>query len=73
MQLIQIGEIKQKTVLDMIQEMAERQFAEIEQLKAAAQTKPHRRRSRRTRCTASPEVRYTDSQVKVADQHSVAF
>lgn len=58
MQLIQIGEIKQKTVLDMIQEMAERQFAEIEQLKAAARSRTHRRHSRRTRRTASPECRF---------------
>ena len=36
MQLIQIGEVRQKTVLDMIQEMADRQAAEMEQLKAAA-------------------------------------
>ncbi|MGA2905558.1 MAG: hypothetical protein ABSD98_17165 [Candidatus Korobacteraceae bacterium] len=54
MQLIQIGEIKQKTVLDMIQEMAERQFAEMEQLKAVAQNRSRTRRPRRTlrRCTS---------------------
>jgi hypothetical protein len=53
MQLIQIGETKQKTVLDMIQEMAERQFAEIEQLKATAQNRSRASRPRRTlrRCT----------------------
>jgi hypothetical protein len=57
MQLIQIGETKQKTILDMIQEMAERQFAEIEQLKAAAQNRSRARQPRRTlrRCT-SPGV-----------------
>ncbi len=33
MQLIQIGETRQKTVLDMVQEMAMRQLSEIEQLK----------------------------------------
>ncbi|MGA2369639.1 MAG: hypothetical protein ACLPPV_02590 [Candidatus Korobacteraceae bacterium] len=57
MQLIQIGETKQKTVLDMIQEMAERQFAEMEQLKAAAQKRSRTRQPRRTlrRCT-SPSV-----------------
>jgi hypothetical protein len=53
MQLIQIGEVKQKTVLDLVQEMAARQFAEIEQLKraslaAARQTQRHHTR----RCTA---------------------
>jgi hypothetical protein len=37
MQLITIGEAKPKTVLDMVQEMANRQFAEMQILKAAAQ------------------------------------
>lgn len=37
MQLIQIGEVRQKTVLDMVQEMAVRQLAEIEKLKLATQ------------------------------------
>ena len=48
MQLIQIGEIRQKTVLDLVREMAARQLAEIEQLKANAQkrTSSHRRRRR---------------------------
>jgi len=57
MQLIQIGETKQKTILDMIQEMAQRQFAEMEQLKAAAQNRSRARRPRRAlrRCT-SPGV-----------------
>ncbi len=49
MQLIQIGEVKQKTVIDLIQEMAARQFAEIEQLKAAAQNSTRKRYSRRSR------------------------
>jgi len=46
MQLIQIGEIKQKTIMDLIREMAANQFSEIEQLKAAARS---RAKSRRTR------------------------
>jgi hypothetical protein len=51
MQLIQIGEVKQKTVLDLVQEMAARQFAEIEQLKRASLHAAGRpRRVRRTRC-----------------------
>ncbi len=49
MQLIQIGEVKQKTVMDLIQEMAARQFAEIERLKTAAQNPARKRRSRRSR------------------------
>jgi len=36
MQLIQIGEQKQKTVLDLVREMAAPQLAEIEQLKRAS-------------------------------------
>jgi hypothetical protein len=72
MQLIQIGEIKQKTVLDMIQEMAERQFAEIEQLKAAAQSRTRRRPSRRARCTPSPEAVPIAPLVVAVDQGSAA-
>jgi len=49
MQLIQIGETKQKTVLELIQEMAANQFAEIAQLKTAAQNRAQSRRSGRTR------------------------
>ncbi len=49
MTLIQIGEVKQKTVMDLVQEMAARQVAEIEQLKAAAQKRVRDRRSRRSR------------------------
>jgi hypothetical protein len=55
MQLIQIGEVRQKTVLDMVQEMALRQLAEIEQLKSAAQGRtrlPRVFRSRQ-RCTSA--------------------
>ncbi len=51
MQLIQIGEVRPKTVLDMIHEIADRQFAEIERLKAAAQRPSQGKRSRRPRCT----------------------
>jgi hypothetical protein len=53
MQLIQIGEVKQKTVLELVQEMAARQFAEIEQLKRAslAAARPIQR-YRTRRCTA---------------------
>jgi len=39
MQLVQIGEIRQKTVLDLVQEMAARQFAEMEQLKASVRSR----------------------------------
>jgi hypothetical protein len=54
MQLIQIGEIRQKTVLDMVQEMAARQLAEIEQLKAAAHNRAENRSHRvRRRCSSS--------------------
>src|ERR1022692_3042417 len=41
MQLIQIGVTKQKTIMDLIQEMAANQFSEIEQLKAAARSSIH--------------------------------
>ena len=55
MQLIQIGEVRQKTVLDMVQEMALRQLAEIEQLKSAAQSRTRTPRvfRGRQRCTAA--------------------
>jgi hypothetical protein len=58
MQLIQIGEIRQKTVLELIEEMAARQFAEIEQLKGAAQNRAAEARSRsgRRRCHSAKEV-----------------
>ena len=59
MQLIQIGEIKQKTIMDLIQEMAASQFSEIEQLKAAARSRAKSRRLRRTgqRCGSSERQR----------------
>jgi hypothetical protein len=55
MQLVQIGEITQKTVLELVMEMAARQFAEMEQLKVAAQSRKSRSRSRRParRCTST--------------------
>jgi hypothetical protein len=55
MQLVQIGEVRQKTVLDLVMEMAARQFAEIEQLKNAAQRRAVRPRSRRAaiRCIST--------------------
>ena len=55
MQLIQIGENRQKTVLDMVVEMADRQFTEIQKLKTAAQDKSKTRRIRRLtlRCGSS--------------------
>lgn len=54
MQLIQIGEVKQKTVLDLVQEMAARQFAEIEQLKRASlNTARAGRHVRRQRCSSN--------------------
>jgi len=57
MQLIQIGETKQKTVLDLVQEMAERQFAEIEQLKRASLSAVREGRTiRRRRCNSSKRV-----------------
>jgi hypothetical protein len=49
MQLIQIGEVKQKTVLELVQEMAARQLAEIEQLKITVQSRSRGPRSGRAR------------------------
>ena len=59
MQLIQIGETKQKTIMDLIQEMAANQFSEIERLKAAARSKATNRRTRRgiRRCGSSKRQR----------------
>lgn len=59
MQLIQIGEIKQKTILDMIQEMAAGQFSEIEQLKASARSTAMSKQVRRTkvRCRSAKRRR----------------
>lgn len=57
MQLIQIGEVRQKTVLDMIQEMAARQAAEIEQLKVKALQRAGDRSLRsRQRCSSPKRV-----------------
>ena len=55
MQLIQIGENRQKTVLDMVVEMADRQFSEMQKLKTAAQARSKTRRTRRPtpRCGSS--------------------
>ncbi len=54
MQLIQIGETKQKTVLELVQEMAARQLAEIEQLKTSALSRSKSRHAGRPRlrCTS---------------------
>lgn len=59
MQLIQIGETKQKTIMDLIQEMATNQFSEIERLKAAARAKATDRHARygRPRCGSSDRQR----------------
>jgi hypothetical protein len=55
MQLIQIGATQQKTIMDLIQEMAANQLSEIERLKAAARSKAENRRRRRAspRCGSS--------------------
>jgi len=55
MQLIQIGEVKQKTVLELVQEMADRQFAEIEQLKRARLNAARIGRQVRRRRCGSPK------------------
>ncbi len=47
MQLIQIGETKQKTVLDFVMEMSERQMAEMDQLKQRVLSQPRATRTRR--------------------------
>jgi hypothetical protein len=59
MQLIQIGVTKQKTIMDLIQEMAASQFSEIERLKADARSRAKSRRTRRTvrRCGSSEPQR----------------
>ena len=46
MQLVQIGETRQKTVLELINELAERQSYEIQQLKRSAYARAARRRNR---------------------------
>jgi len=55
MQLIQIGEVREKTVLDLVQEMAARQFAEIEQLKRQSLSASQQRRVRGRRRCNSPK------------------
>lgn len=59
MQLIQIGEVRQKTVLDLVHEMAERQFAEIEQLKQRSLNSPRKQRQARgrRRCNSQNSAR----------------
>ncbi len=59
MQLIQIGEVRQKTVLELVQQMASRQHSEIEQLKIMAQSRARsdRRSLGRARCTSSRQER----------------
>jgi len=46
MELVQIGVTQQKTVLQLIYEMSERQWYEIEQLKRSACETTERRRNR---------------------------
>jgi hypothetical protein len=55
MQLIQIGAQPQKTVLDFIHEMSERQSYEIEQLKRSACARAERRRNRAKRVSHSKQ------------------
>lgn len=57
MQLIQIGEVRQKTVLELVEEMAARQLAEIEQLKTVAQSGARNERSIRSRQRCSSTKR----------------
>jgi len=59
MQLIQIGVTKQKTILDLIQEMSASQFSEIERLKADARSRAKSRQTPRTarRCGSSKPQR----------------
>jgi hypothetical protein len=59
MQLIQIGEVKQKTIMDLIQEMAANQYSEIERLKAAASSRAKDRTLRRAarRCNSCDRLR----------------
>jgi hypothetical protein len=58
MQIIQIGVTKQKTVLELVQEMAARQLAEIEQLKSRAQSRSYDMRlgRGRARCKSARHV-----------------
>lgn len=59
MQLIQIGEVRQKTVLELVQEMAARQLTEIEQLKTVAKSRSGVDRSVRSRqrCSSTKQDR----------------
>jgi hypothetical protein len=59
MQLVQIGVTKQKTIMDLIQEMSASQFSEIERLKADARSRAKSRRTRRPvrRCGSSEPQR----------------
>jgi len=58
MRLIQIGEARQKTVFDLVMEMAACQSAEIEQLKRIARTQKRKPRIRRAspRCDTSQRL-----------------
>ena len=55
MELIKIGVVHEKTVLELVLETANRQLAEIEQLKAAALQRSRSRRIRQPsrRCSSS--------------------
>ena len=46
MQLVQIGVTRQKTLMDLIQELSERQSYEIQQLKRSALARAERTRHR---------------------------
>ena len=52
MQLVKIGESREKTLNDLIQELAARQGAEIELLKRSALERESHHRNNRSRCTA---------------------
>jgi hypothetical protein len=59
MQLVQIGaEIRQKTILEIVQEMSDRQWAEIERLKRVAQDRAANKRLRpaTSRCSSRDRV-----------------
>jgi hypothetical protein len=62
MQLVQIGETRGKTIMDLIQELAARQQTEIEQLKRSALERENRRRNSRSHCSArAPSNRCSSS------------
>jgi hypothetical protein len=52
MQLIQIGEIREKTVWEAVQETAAQQIAEIERLKRSAETRAAYHNRCRMRCSS---------------------